>query len=200
MIAGMVREHGLHGQAARQREAHQRELRGYGFFAGRGPRRSATVVPAPLRYWQYDPPRPVPVAVVLGVVAVWLGVFAWNGGRPALLDEAPLALGVGLLVLVFNVGRLTVTDHGLSADVPATRTTPAAIVPLVLVREVRAGESPSHWPRPARLGGWLPGRTRVAVRQLTDDGASERAFTRWVRDPEAFAEALGHPLPAAARR
>ena len=196
----MAREHGLPGRAAREREAHLRELRGYGFFAGRGPRRSATVVPAPLRYWQYDPPRHVPIAVVLGIVAVWLGVFAWSGGRPAVVDEAPLALGVGLLVLVFNVGRLTVTEHGLSADIPATRTSPSAIVPLMLVREVRAGELPAGWPPAAGRGGWLPGRTRVAVRHLTDDGTTEQAFTRWVRDADAFAEALGHPLLQAPSR
>jgi hypothetical protein len=200
MIAGMVRESGLGARAVKEREAHLRELRGYGFFAGRGPRRSATVVPAPLRYWQYDPPRPVPIVVVLGIVAVWLGVFAWGGGWTAMVDEAPLALVAGAIVLVLNVGRLTVTDHGLSGDIPATRTNPASVVPLLLVREVRIGAAPADWPRAAGRGGWLPGRTRVAVRHLADDGASERAFIRWIRDPAAFAEALGHPLPASSRR
>lgn len=190
----MARDQGLGGRAARERDLHLRQLRGYGFFAGRGPRRSATVVPAPLRYWQYDPPRPVPIAFVLAVVAIWLGAFAWGGGRPALVDEAPLALGAGLIVLLLNVGRLTVTDHGISADVPATRTNPASIVPLVLVREVRLGATPPGWPAAARRGGWLPGRTRVAVRHLADDAATEHAFTRWVRDPEAFAAALDQPL------
>jgi hypothetical protein len=187
----MVRDH---GRTTRERDLHSRQLRGYGFLAGRGPRRTATVVPAPLRYWQYDPPRPVPIAVVVGIVAAWLGVFAWIGGRAALVDEAPLALGLGLLVLAFNVGRLTVTDHGVSADVPATSTRPEAIVPLVSVREVRLGDPPAGWPAPARRGGWLPGRTRVVVRHVADDGSTERVFTRWVRDPDAFAEALGHPL------
>ena len=196
----MAREHGLHARAVREREAHQRELRGYGFFAGRGPRRSATVVPAPLRYWQYDPPRPVPIAVVVGIVSVWLGVYAWSGGWPALVDEAPLALGAGLVVLLLNVGRLSVTDHALSADIAAARTSSAAIVPLMLIREVRAGQPPADWPSAARRGGWLPGRSRVAVRLLTDDGATEQAFTRWVRDPAAFAEALDHPLQAPSRR
>jgi hypothetical protein len=193
MIADMARDHGLPARAERERTAHNAQLRGYGFLAGRGPRRSATVVPAPLRYWQYDPPRPVPIAVVLGIVGAWLGVFAWGGGWTAVVDEAPLALGAGLLVLALNVGRLTVTDHGLSADIPATRTNPAAIVPLVLVREVRVGAPPAGWPPAKRRGGWWPGRTRVAVRHLTEDGTTETAFTRWVRDPGAFAEALGHP-------
>jgi hypothetical protein len=193
MIAGMARNHGLGAQAAKERDLHQRQLRAYGFLAGRGPLRRSTVVPAPLRYWQYEPPRPTPIAVVVGIVAVWLGFFWWNGGWPAVADEAPLAVGLGLLVLAANVGRLTVTDHGVSADVPAARTNPASIVPRVLVREVRAGAVPAEWPAPARRGGWLPGRTRVAVRHLADDG-TERAFTRWVRDPAAFAEALDQPL------
>jgi hypothetical protein len=166
----MARDRGLHRRAAEERELHQRQLRAYGFLAGRGPRRSATVVPEPLRYWQYEPPRLVPIAVVLGIVAVWLGVFAWGGGRAALVDEAPLAVGLGSLVLLANIGRLTVSEHGVSADVPASRTTPASIVPLVLIREIRVGAAPADWVPPARRGGWLPGRTRVAVRHLADDG------------------------------
>lgn len=190
----MARDQGLSGRAARERDLHQRQLRSYGFLAGRGPLRRATVVPAPLRYWQYEPPRPTPIAVVVGIVAVWLGLYGWHGGWPAVADEAPLALGLGLLVIAANIGRLTVTDHGLSADVPAARTNPASIVPLVLVREVRAGAVPAGWPAPARRGGWLPGRTRVAVGHLAADGVTDRAMARWVRDPEAFAEALDRPL------
>jgi hypothetical protein len=194
MIVGMARDRGLGGRAAKERDLHQRQLRGYGFLAGRGPRRGATVVPAALRYWQYEPPRLVPIAVVTGVVAVWLGVYAWVGGWTAAVDEAPIALGLGLLVIAANVGRLTVSEHGMSADVPAARTNPASIVPLVLVREVRTGNLPDGWPSPARRGGWLPGRTRVAVRYRSDDGSTDRALTRWVRDPVAFAEALDQPL------
>jgi hypothetical protein len=189
----MARHPGLAGRAAKERTLHQQQLRGYGFLAGRGPRRAATAVPAPLRYWQYDPPRPMPIAVVLGIVGLWLGAFAWGGGWTAVVDEAPLALGAGLLVLLLNIGRFTVTDHGLSADVPATRTKSASIVPLAFVREVRVGAVPPDWPAPDRRGGWLPGRTRVAVRHLTDDGGTERVVTRWIRDPEAFAAALDAP-------
>ena len=86
------------------------------------------------------------------------------------------------------------SDHGLSADVPAARTNPASIVPLV-ARPRGPGRRAARptGRRPPRRGGWLPGRTRVAVRHLADDG-TERAFTRWVRDPAAFAEALDQPL------
>jgi hypothetical protein len=200
MIAAMARQSGLGGRAAKERTLHQQQLRGYGFLAGRGPRRGSTVVPAPLRYWQYDPPRPVPIAVVLVIVGIWLGAFALGGGWPAVVDEAPLALGAGAVVLLFNIGRFTVTDHGMSADVPAVRTKASAIVPLAFVREVQVGAAPAEWPSPARRGGWLPGRTRVAVRHLDDDGVTPLAFTRWVRDPEAFAAAVDHPLPGGSRR
>jgi hypothetical protein len=196
----MARHPGLAGRAAKERTLHQQQLRGYGFLAGRGPRRSATAVPAPLRYWQYDPPRLVPIAVVTVIVGLWLGAFAWGGGWTAVVDEAPLALGAGLLVLLLNIGRFTVTDHGLSADVPATRTKTTSIVPVALVREVRVGDVPADWPAPARRGGWLPGRTRVAVRHVADDAVTEQAFTRWIRDPEAFAAALDAPLREQPRR
>jgi hypothetical protein len=32
------------------------------------------------------------------------------------------------------------------------------------------------------------------VRHLAADGEAERALTLWVRNPEAFADALGRPL------
>ena len=181
-------------RAARERDLHLQQVRAYRFLAGRGPKSRATSVPAPLRFWQYDLPRPVPGVFTVVVGALWLAVCGWGGGRQALLDEAPLALGLGLLVLLCNVGRLTVSAHGISLDVGATRTPPSGVVPLVLVREVRVGRPPEGWPEAARRGGWLPGRTRVSVRSLGDDGASEQAVTRWVRDPEEFAEAVGVPL------
>jgi len=192
----MARQQGLPMRAARERDLHLQQVRAYGFFPGRGPKARATSVPSPLRYWQYDLPRPVPVVFTVAVVAIWLAVFGWGGGRAALLDEAPLALGLGLLVLLCNVGRLTVSAHGMSLDIGATRTPPSGVLPLVLVHEVRVGSPPEGWPPAARRGGWLPGRTRVAVRHLGEDGESEQALTRWVRDPRAFAAALDHPLPS----
>ncbi|SOE02096.1 hypothetical protein SAMN06272739_3348 [Blastococcus haudaquaticus] len=182
-------------RAARERDLHLEQVRAYRFLAGQGPKRRATSVPAPLRYWQYDLPRVTPVLFTVVVVVIWLAVFAWGGGRAALLDEAPLALGLGLLVLLCNVGRLTISAHGMSLDVGATRTPPSGVVPLVLVRGVRLGHPPEDWPTAARRGGWLPGRTRVSVRHGSVDGGTEETVTRWVRDPDAFAKALGRPLP-----
>ncbi len=45
-------------RAARDRERHISQVTSYGFFARRGPKRSVTVTPAPLRYWQYVPSPP----------------------------------------------------------------------------------------------------------------------------------------------
>jgi len=181
-------------RAAREIDLHLEQVRAYRFIAGQGAKSRATSVPAPLRYWQYDLPRVTPVVFTVAVVAIWLAVFAWGGGRSAVEDEAPLALGLGLLVLLCNVGRLTVSAHGMSLDIGATRTPASGVVPLVLVREVRTGRPPQHWPETSRRGGWLPGRTRVSVRYADVEGTTERAVSRWVSDPAAFASALGVPL------
>ncbi|SFE41080.1 hypothetical protein SAMN05216574_103270 [Blastococcus tunisiensis] len=180
---------------ARERRLHVEQTRGFRFVVGWGLKRSATVVPAPLRYWQYRPAGPTAIAFVVLVVGLWLGAFAWVGGWPEVRGELPLALIAGLSVLVLSTGRFTVSAHGMSFDVAATRTEPARVVPLLLVREVRVGRPPEGWPKPRRRGGWWPGRTRVAVRHLADDEAGgEQAFTLWVRDPEDVAAALGVPL------
>jgi hypothetical protein len=181
-------------RATRERELHVEQTGRYSFFAGRGPKSSTTVRPAPLRYWQYDVPSRTALLFVLVVVGVWLGLYGWVGGWSAFRDEAPLALGLGGIVLLLSVCRYTVSDHGLSQDVAASRTSAANVVPLVLVREVRLGDAPADWPKPTRQGGRWPGRTRVAVRHLAEDARTEKALTHWVRDPERFASALGHPL------
>ncbi len=177
---------------ARERRLHVEQVRGHRFVAGWGPKRSATVVPAPLRYWQYRLPGAAASAVAAVVVVLWLALFAWRGGWPAVTEELPVALAAGLAVYAVNARRLTVSDSGLSFDTAGSRTEPDAVVPSVMVRAVHAGRAPADWPRAVSRGGWWPGRTRVAVRYLTDDG--EAAFSLWVRDPEAFADALGVPL------
>lgn len=176
----------------RERRLHVEQLRGHRFLAGWGPRRTATVVPAPLRYWQYRPGGPVALAMAVAVTTVWVALFAWLGDWPAAREELPLALGAGVVVYAVNTRRTTVSDHGLSFDVAGSRTDPAAVIPSVLVQAVRTGRPPADWPQPEKRGGWWPGHTRVAVRYLTDDG--EQALTLWARDPEALADALGVPL------
>ncbi|OMQ15568.1 hypothetical protein A7K94_0208565, partial [Modestobacter sp. VKM Ac-2676] len=80
--------------AARDRERHVTQVTSYGYFAARGPKRSVTVTPAPLRYWQYDPAGPLVVALTALGLAVWLGVLAWLEGGAAVADELPIALAL----------------------------------------------------------------------------------------------------------
>jgi hypothetical protein len=100
-----------------------------------------------------------------------------------------------VLVIVGSTGRLTVSDAGLSTDIAGLRRPSSfGVVPLALVQDVVRGAPPADWPRARRRGGWWPGRTRVCVRHLAPDAATERALTVWVRDPDAFADALDRPL------
>lgn len=182
-------------RSARERQRHVEQAEAYRFSPALGARRSATVTPAPLRYWQYDPARPWLVVTVLAVVAAWLGTAAWVGGPSTVAGEAPVAVAAGLAVLVLSTTRLTVSDAGVSSDVAGLLGASSRhVLATGQVLEVRRGTPPADWPRAARRGGWWPGRTPVAVRHLADDGATEQAFSTRARDPEAFAAALGQPL------
>ncbi len=183
-------------RAARDRERHISQVTSYGFLARRGPKRSVTVVPPPLRWWQYLAASPTVIGLTALAVTGWLTVLAFLDGPAAAAEEAPLAIGLGLLVLVLATGRFTVSDVGVSTDIAGIRQTSSfGIVPLVLVDDVALAPAPADWPRARRRGGWWPGRRRVVVRHLAGDGVTGKAFSVWVRDPAAFAEALGHPLP-----
>jgi hypothetical protein len=115
-------------------------------------------------------------------------------------DEIPLAVVLAVVVLLFSTARLTVTDAGLSTDIAGLRQSSSfGIVSLALVQEVVRGRPSAGWPRARRRGGGWPGRTRVSVRHLAPDATTERAFTVWVRNPEAFADALGRPLAQMSR-
>jgi hypothetical protein len=182
-------------RAARDRERHISQVTSYGFFARRGPKRSVTVVPTPLRYWQYNAASPLIGALTVLAVAAWLGFLGWRDGSAAVTAELPLALAMAALVLAGSTGRFTVSDHGVSTDIAGLRQTSSfGVVPRVLVTDVVAGRAPADWPRAKRRGGWWPGRRRVSVRHLGGDALTEQAFTVWVRDPAAFADALDRPL------
>jgi hypothetical protein len=182
-------------RAAREREQHLAQVASYGFLFPRRPRRTVTVTPAPLRYWQYDLARWFVVVLALAAAAVWLGVIGGRDGADAVTDELPLVVVLFLLVVAGSTGRLTGSDAALSTDIAGLRRASSfGVVPLALVRDVVRGAPPADWPRARRRGGWWPGRTRIAVRHLAADAETERAFTVWVRDPEAFADALDHPL------
>ena len=182
-------------RAARDRERHISQVTSYGFFARRGPKRWVTVVPPPLRYWQYNAASPLVVLLTVAAVAAWLGFLGARDGAAAVTTELPVAVGLAALVLLGSTGRLTVSEHGVSTDIAGLRQTSSfGVVPRVLVTDVVRGSAPSDWPKPKRRGGWWPGRRRVSVRHLGSDALTEQAFTVWVRDPAAFAEALEQPL------
>jgi hypothetical protein len=196
-VAGRTRrgEEPLAVRAARERERHLAGVAAFGFLFPRRPRRTVTVTPAPLRYWQFDAARWLVVVLVLGAAAVWLVAIGARNGGAAVSDEVPLVVVLAVLVIAGSTGRLTVSDAGLSTDIAGLRRSSSfGLVPLALVRDVVLGAPPADWPRARRRGGWWPGRTRVAVRHLGADAVTDRALTVWVRDPEAFADALGHPL------
>ncbi|MCW2507758.1 MAG: hypothetical protein JWR28_1795 [Modestobacter sp.] len=183
-------------RAAVERERHLDQVTSYGYLAGRGPKRHVTVVPRPLRYWQYDAAGPLVIALTVLAVAAWLGFLGWRDGGAAAADELPLAVGLGILVLLGATGRFTISDHAVSTDIAGLRQTSSfGVVPLVLVTEVVEGRAPQGWPKARNRGGWWPGRRRISVRHLDLDGLTEKAFTVWVRDPAAVAAALGRPLP-----
>jgi hypothetical protein len=196
-MAGRVRrgEDPLAVRAARERERHLAQVGSFGFLTPGRPRRSVTVTPAPLRYWQYDVARWIVVVLTVVAAAAWLGFLAWRDGAAALTDELPLVVVFALLVVLGSTGRVTVSESALSTDIAGLRRVSSfGVVPLALVRDVVRGAPPADWPRARRRGGWWPGRTRVAVRHLAADAEADRALTIWVRDPEAFADALDHPL------
>jgi hypothetical protein len=198
MASRSRREHGepLVVRAAVERERHLGQVTSYGYLAGRGPKRHVTVVPRPLRYWQYDAAGPLVIALTVLAVAAWLGFLGWRDGGAAAADELPLAVGLGMLVLLGATGRFTISDHAVSTDIAGLRQTSSfGVVPLVLVTEVVEGRAPQGWPKARNRGGWWPGRRRISVRHLDLDGLTEKAFTVWVRDPAAVAAALGRPLP-----
>jgi hypothetical protein len=183
-------------RAAVEREQHISQVTSYGFLARRGPKRHVTVTPRPLRYWQYDAARPWVLALTVLAVAVWLGFLGWRDGGAAAAREMPLAIGLGIIVLVGATGRFTIGDHAVSTDIAGLRQTSSfGVVPLVLVSEVVEGRAPQGWPAPRHRGGWWPGRRRISVRHMDADGLTEKSFTVWVRDPAAVADALDRPLP-----
>src|SRR3954451_13227999 len=170
-------------RAARDRERHITQVTAYGFFSPRRPKRSVTVTPPPLRYWQYDAARWWLVLLAVAGVAAWLGFLGWRNGADAAAREAPLAVFLGVLVIAFSTGRLTVSDSAMSTDIAGLRQSSSfGVVTLGLVQDVGRGPVPDGWPRARRRGGWWPGRSRVTVRHLATDGVTERAFTVWVRD------------------
>lgn len=173
---------------AAAREAHLRQINAVRFLAPSRPKRSATTVPAPLRYAEHLPAGRVVRVLLLVAVP---GYFALQVPEGATIGRA-IGLSVLLGVVIFAVStyRLSVGHHGISFDVAGLRQASSfGFVPLYAVREARAGSRPKDWPRAPVRGAWWPGRSRVNVLHVDEDGAP-RAFHVWVRDPDAFGSAL----------
>src|SRR6185312_13833606 len=122
-VAGRMRrgEEPLAVRAARERERHLAGVAAFGFFLPRRPRRSVTVTPAPLRYWQFDAARWVVVVLVVVAAAVWLVVIGARDGASAGTRELPLVVVLAVLVVLGSTGRLTVSDTALSTDIAGLR-------------------------------------------------------------------------------
>ena len=185
-------------RAAQERDRHLEQTRGYGFLAGRGPKPLGDR-PARRRCATGSTTCPGRSALALrprrrrGLAGRLR--LARRLRRP-FRDEAPLALGLGLIVLAAQ--RLPA--HRLRPR-RSRPTSPAAGRSAVQRRAADA-----H-PRGAarrcagglaegRAAGWPAGRagsgSPSAIWPRT--AGPSRAFTHWVRDPEAFAAALGHRL------
>ncbi|MGI8625707.1 MAG: hypothetical protein ACR2J5_03915 [Geodermatophilaceae bacterium] len=176
-----------------QREAHLQQVNAFTFLFPARLKRSATRMPAALRYAEHLPASRT-VRILLGLaVPAYVGLQLSQDvplGRAALL-----AVLLALLIGAVSTYRLTVGNAGISFDIPGLRQVSSfGFVPLYAIRAARAGRPPEGWPRARLKGGWWPGRRRVSVLHA-DDAGTMQAFYVWVSDPEAFGTALlGRPM------
>lgn len=177
-----------------ERARHEDQVQAWLFFTRRGPRRSATVTPARLRYWSYAPPRTWVLALAVVVV---VGFFAYQ----TLVDESPARtadvvrfLAITALVVLVSITRITVSNSGLSFDIAGPRRVSCfGFIPLSAVLDVATGARPADWPRGRSASSWFPGSRPVHVLYLLDGERAVRSL--WVRDPARLGEALfGRPL------
>lgn len=174
-------------------EAHLQQTASFSYFRPSRLKRSATKMPAPLRYTQHVPASRT-VRALLAVAAPAYAVLEMSRGT-----EAGTAIGVAVLlaavIFAASTFRLTVGSFGLSFDIAGLRQVSSfGFVPLYAIREARIGTAPAHWPKSKLKGGWWPGRRRVSVLHVNETGGLQ-AFQVWVSDAEAFGTAvLGRPM------
>lgn len=176
-----------------ERDAHLRQVNSFSFlFPGRL-KRSATKMPAALRYAQHLPAgRTVRVLLALAAPA-YAGLQLSQDvpvGRAILF-----AVLVAVMIFVVSAYRLTVGNHGISFDIAGLRQVSSfGFVPMYAIRQARTGQPPQDWPKTRPKGGWWPRRRRVNVLHVNEHAAPQ-AFHVWVSDPDAFARALlGRPM------
>lgn len=170
-----------------------RQVNAFTFLFPSRPKRSATRMPAALRYAQHLPASRM-VRFLLAVTAPAYAALQLSEGA-ASGRAVTLAVLLAAVILLVSTYRVTVGNHGISFDIAGLRQVSSfGFVPLYAIGEVRGGRLPEDWPRAGLKGGWWPGRRRVNVAHIDDTG-TERAFYVWVSDPEEFGTALlGRPM------
>lgn len=176
-----------------QRDAHLRQIHAFSFLVPSRLKRSATKMPAPLRYTQHLPAsRTVRLLLVVAAPA-YLGLQLSQGTEPG----TAIGFATLLAVLIFTAStfRMSVGNHGISFDISGLRQVASfGFVPLYAVRDAQLGRPSPDWPKAPVKGGWWPRRRRVSVLHI-DESGEPQAFQVWVTDPEAFATAiLGRPM------
>lgn len=175
------------------REAHLAQIAAFTFLSPSRPRRSATKLPAALRYAAHLPAGRAVRILLLIAVPAYAAVQVWQGA--ALASALVLAALLAVVILALSTYRVSVGNHGISFDIAGLRQASSfGFVPLHAVREVRVGPLPQDWSRAPVRGSWWPGRARVNVLHADQDGVP-RAFHLWVSDPDGFGTALlGRPF------
>lgn len=191
--SGSVDPGGARRRWSTQREAHLRQIHAFSFLVPSRPKRSATKMPAPLRFAQHLPAsRTVRLLLVVAAPA-YLGLQLSQG------TETGIAIGfaAALAAVIFAAStfRMSVGNHGISFDISGLRQVASfGFVPLYAVREAKLGRPSPDWPRAPVKGGWWPRRRRVSVLHINESGEPQ-AFQVWVGDPEGFGTAiLGRPM------
>lgn len=173
---------------AAEREKHEQQVQPWRFFAARGPRRSVTAVPGPLRYYSYAPPRWWVLVAAVVAVAGYLVYLGLADSASAGTDLGRLLAIVALLLFV-SVTRITVSQHGTSFDIAGIRRVSCyGFIALSAVLDVATGPPSADWPRPRSASSWFPGASRVVLLYLRDGERAARSL--WVRDPHRFATAV----------
>jgi len=188
-----ARRSGDQNRWASERDAHLRQINAFSFLIPGRLKRSATKMPAALRYAEHLPAGRT-VRVMLGLAAPGYAALELTQG---VATGRAIGLAVLLAAVLFAVStyRLTVGNHGMSLDIAGLRQVSSfGFVPLFAVREARFGRRPEDWPKARLKGGWWPRRRRVNILH-TDETGAPKAFHVWVSDPTAFGTALlGRPM------
>lgn len=179
---------------APERDKHERQVQPWRFFAGRGTRSSATVTPAPLRFWSYAPPRTWVIVAATVAIAAFLG-YQWQfRDGPMSATDLIRFLAIVALLLLVSVTRITVSQHGVSFDIAGIRRVSCyGFLAIGAIIDAAAGPRPADWPKGRPASSWFPGARHVHLLYNVDGKRAVKSC--WVRDPERFGVAvLGRPM------